>query len=379
MPIRFSSQMKDTSLILKEIITIIMALAFAQAIAYFLVGQNNQPLLRHEFTPERILTFICVITAIVRFYHGNVGYISRTYDVPDHLAIARRFPVKLTVDFLFIFLQSILFCVLSVYQTNYYYFYALFTVLLLFDSLWFFVLISYSRSVLAEDTLTLREIHRKMGAMMNWMVVNFITSVVMLIILLPQKWAKPVEFLPFVPWLFGIIIVNTGLDYYLNRDLYFPALQSRKGIRTVFVAASFSNAIEPKGFNPRLRRLIEGIHEVLRSLHIQFHSAHVEEQFGEAVQSPEGFGERDIKHLTSCDLVVALVTNPLSGGVHIELGWASFLQKHIIMLVPHDFELSKDPMLSGLCTLADSEIVRFKDVHDMREKLRGQLQQRSTK
>ena len=119
-------EVNKTAKILQEILIIIMAIAFTSAIVMFVNQNSNEPKDVMQFSIESIFAFICVITAIARFSHGNMSYLSRTYDISDYEAYARKYNIRLAVDFFFIFAQGIIFCGLSLYQAKTLEFYALF-------------------------------------------------------------------------------------------------------------------------------------------------------------------------------------------------------------------------------------------------------------
>ncbi|MFC1905028.1 hypothetical protein ACFLXT_04650 [Chloroflexota bacterium] len=88
---KVTTAIKKTANILREIITIIMAIAFTTAIVMFMTNGTNIPKEFSKFELTSIFAFVCLITAIIRFFHGNVSYISRTYDLPDYEAVARKY------------------------------------------------------------------------------------------------------------------------------------------------------------------------------------------------------------------------------------------------------------------------------------------------
>lgn len=56
----------------------------------------------------------------------------------------------------------------------------------------------------------------------------------------------------------------------------------------------------------------------------------------------------DFEGIKESDVIVAYPGSPISGGVHIELGWASALNKPIVLLLKKDEEYS--PLIIGLHT-----------------------------
>lgn len=366
---KITTEVKKTASILREIITIIMAIAFTTSIVMFLTNGTNTPKEFSKFGLTSIFAFVCVITAIIRFFHGNISYISRTYDLPDYEARARKYNFKLSVDFFFIFTQGILFCALALYQANVFGFYLLFASLFFVDSIWFFVIINFSK--IAYKDFEAERSQEHMRALTNWMVSNFITGLIIAVIILPTPKD---HLIGYVPLFFALIMLNTILDYGLNRKLYFP-IGIKKAIQTtVFVAARFTSAMESSTFDSDLKEKIESVHEIIRGLGLFLYSSHKTERYGEALEDSDKCVKRDISQISSCDIFIALLEEKFSTGVCIELGWASFLGKKIIIIIPSNFEIRKVPMIKGLCTITYCEVIRYENINTLRNNLRSALQ-----
>ena len=90
--------------------------------------------------------------------------------------------------------------------------------------------------------------------------------------------------------------------------------------------------------------------------------AHYREKWGEQLMLPEECTPEDLKEMMNTDIVIAFPGNPISGGVHIELGWASALQKRIILFLEQGVDYS--PLVIGLNTITNTEIVYYDDLFD---------------
>jgi len=89
-------------------------------------------------------------------------------------------------------------------------------------------------------------------------------------------------------------------------------------------------------------------------------------KWGSVYIEPGAVVKKSLEALNSCDL---LVTYPeKSAGANIEIGWASAFNKKIIVLL-HEKEIPS-LMQVGLEGLNDTKILRFKDITDLRFKLR---------
>lgn len=91
--------------------------------------------------------------------------------------------------------------------------------------------------------------------------------------------------------------------------------------------------------------------------------------WGTADVDEDEIGKRSIDELKSSDLLVAYPEQ--SVGVNIELGWASAFKKKILILLNENSRVSI--MHSGLKGVTDSKIIKFKDIMDLRSKLREEL------
>lgn len=87
-------------------------------------------------------------------------------------------------------------------------------------------------------------------------------------------------------------------------------------------------------------------------------NVHVERNFGK-----NGWDASDIvakwalDEMKKSELLIAYPGNPPSGGVHMEIGWASIMDKRIILLLKKDREYS--PMIHGLKEIAKVDVVEF--------------------
>ncbi len=100
-------------------------------------------------------------------------------------------------------------------------------------------------------------------------------------------------------------------------------------------------------------------------------NAHKREKFGKELMHPLVCTKEDFKEIQDCDLFLAIVGNPPSGGVQVELGWASALNKRIILLLHEETEYS--PLVNGLSSVTDSKIIRFRDETEIPKILEGEI------
>lgn len=128
----------------------------------------------------------------------------------------------------------------------------------------------------------------------------------------------------------------------------------------IFLAFPFTDLIEPT--SGKLSPSTVGfLREVIQALEREGHSvfsAHVREVWGAKLMSPTEATYADLEEIQAADLVVAFPgSQPLSGGVHVELGWASSFGKPIVLFLAKDQAYS--PLVLGLPAIARTSIVRY--------------------
>ncbi|WP_064257280.1 nucleoside 2-deoxyribosyltransferase [Rhodococcus sp. HS-D2] len=125
----------------------------------------------------------------------------------------------------------------------------------------------------------------------------------------------------------------------------------------VFVAAPFGPYLGSDGaFDPLFRRHLEDLYAHLSSAGLEYFSAQVNENWGASPLTPPECVPIDYKELASADAVVAILGNPPSLGVAIELGWASALQKPILIV---GTAIAASSMIAGLDRVADVRFIDF--------------------
>ncbi|WDF02001.1 nucleoside 2-deoxyribosyltransferase [Shouchella hunanensis] len=92
------------------------------------------------------------------------------------------------------------------------------------------------------------------------------------------------------------------------------------------------------------------------------HNAHKREGWGKDFMTPEECTEIDFKEISACDLFVAFPGAPASPGTHIEIGWASALNKPIVLLLEEEKDYAF--LINGLGTIANVTFIRFRTEED---------------
>lgn len=144
---------------------------------------------------------------------------------------------------------------------------------------------------------------------------------------------------------------------------------------TAFVGGPIQYAIESDGvFNVKLQQLIKNVISKSQNMGYKVLSAHVYEKFGEMNVSGM-YAEvcsRDFKWMNDCDVFIAIL--PLkpngeiihSSGTSVELGWASALNKKIVII--RDSAQKYSHLVAGLHAIANVKEL-FLNNKDFEERL----------
>lgn len=142
----------------------------------------------------------------------------------------------------------------------------------------------------------------------------------------------------------------------------------------IFLAFPFTFKLQGKGLLPgeyilELTQLKKGLEKMGHTVKM----AHEREKWGEELLPPEICTKLDFDDISKSDLVVAYPGNPPSGGVHIELGWASALGKQIIIIKKNKDSYS--PLVLGLHTVAPIKTVTYESLPQLVEQFQALLAQ----
>lgn len=136
-----------------------------------------------------------------------------------------------------------------------------------------------------------------------------------------------------------------------------------------FVGGPIQHAIEPDAFHGPLRHAIDVIIGGVSAAGAAVFSAHVAEDFGAntALFSPEQVSVRDLDWMRRCDVFIPVMpvlddgTLLRTDGTHIELGWASALNKPIVLVTRTPVGTGASHLLRGLPSVARVSIVDMVD------------------
>ena len=204
----------DTIVSLKGIVSIVMGLALTHSIVTLVAGEPitgaadraSSTLALGQVPLQSVICALAVITAIVRFYHGNNQHVDFVYSrASAQRRIRGRAPRGgIGVDFLVIMVQSVLFAVMSFYVDGSRELLLLFMVLLYFDIVWY---ITSSTITIDSDVLE----HQR-----RWMLNNigFLAIISILYFQGDASWTVTAGAVA--------ILLNTVVDFWISWGFYFP-------------------------------------------------------------------------------------------------------------------------------------------------------------
>lgn len=132
----------------------------------------------------------------------------------------------------------------------------------------------------------------------------------------------------------------------------------------VFLASPFSQFCEgDEDIIIKDRWFFEEIIKNLKNNNIDYFCSQEREAWGEKYISPDESINEDVNGIKKCDLFIGIPGNPISGGVHVEIGWASMLNKKIILFLDKNTEYS--PMILGLPSLFSCDLIYYDELLSM--------------
>ena len=143
-------------------------------------------------------------------------------------------------------------------------------------------------------------------------------------------------------------------------------------IPRAFVAGPFTSTLAESGqMGLEHQRFITSIIACAEAAGYQVLNAHVREEWGRALMGPSECVPLDLEGVCSADLFIALPGDPASGGVHVEIGWASAHSIPTVLLLEKDAYYS--PLVLGLETVAPVWTVRWSTLDDCVSQLAATL------
>lgn len=122
----------------------------------------------------------------------------------------------------------------------------------------------------------------------------------------------------------------------------------------VFFAIPYSQLCDEKyEVKKEYRIFLERLVNETRKLGCEYFLAHERENWGKEYSSAEESTQIDFNTIKNSDLVCVIPGVPNSGGVHVEIGWASANKRKIRIFLKKDYPYS--PMVTGIHKLTDAK------------------------
>lgn len=134
----------------------------------------------------------------------------------------------------------------------------------------------------------------------------------------------------------------------------------------VFIAAPYSQLCDENYILKRkYKSFFVNLTSQLTDLGCKYFLAHEREKWGKNYSSAEESTLIDFNTIKDSDVVIVIPGSPISGGVHVEVGWASSFNRKMIMFLKKNCSYS--PMILGLSAIADVDYYEYDD--DLSNKL----------
>ena len=123
----------------------------------------------------------------------------------------------------------------------------------------------------------------------------------------------------------------------------------------VFLAIPYSQLCNAEKYEIKeeYKPFFKKITSSLKEMNCDYFLAHEREKWGKLYSSSEESTKIDFETIKDVDLVCVIPGVPNSGGVHVEIGWASANSKRMNIFLKRNYHYS--PMVTGIHTLTDTK------------------------
>lgn len=126
----------------------------------------------------------------------------------------------------------------------------------------------------------------------------------------------------------------------------------------VFLAMPYSQLCDEKyEVKQEYKTFFTKLTNELKKINCEYFLAHEREKWGKTYSSAEESTVIDFETIKNVDLVCAIPGVPNSGGVHVEIGWASANRKPLKIFIKKDYPYS--PMVTGIHTLTSTDYICY--------------------
>lgn len=128
----------------------------------------------------------------------------------------------------------------------------------------------------------------------------------------------------------------------------------------VFLAMPYSQLCD-ENYEVKIeyRQFFTKLTDELKKMKCDYFLAHEREKWGKTYSSAEESTLIDFDTIKNVDLVCVIPGVPHSGGVHVEIGWASANNKKLKIFLKKDYQYS--PMVTGIHCLTETDYIYYKE------------------
>lgn len=123
----------------------------------------------------------------------------------------------------------------------------------------------------------------------------------------------------------------------------------------IFLAMPYSQLCDKEKYEVKkeYRIFFEKLTKSIKELGCEYFLAHEREKWGKDYCSDKESASIDFETIKNSDLICVLPGVPNSGGVHVEIGWASANNKKLRIFLKEGYPYS--PMVTGIYGLTDTK------------------------
>lgn len=127
----------------------------------------------------------------------------------------------------------------------------------------------------------------------------------------------------------------------------------------IFISCPFTGLCDENKYEVKeeFKTFFNKLTDLIEKNNDEYYLAIKRENWGIEHKGPQECTLSDFNGVKNCDFLIVIpgnsISNGISGGVHIELGWASTLKKKMHILLEDGYNYS--PVVMGLDTLTDVE------------------------
>ena len=139
------------------------------------------------------------------------------------------------------------------------------------------------------------------------------------------------------------------------------SMNKEEKILKVFLAMPYSQLCDVEKYEVKeeYKRFFKTLTKKIKEIGCEYFLAHEREKWGKKYSSAQESTIIDFKTIIDCDLVCIIPGVPNSGGVHVEIGWASANKKKLNIFLKKNYNYS--PMVKGINSLTDTKYYYYDD------------------